>query len=143
MKLISTIAPLLVLTAVLYLLISGNLLSWSPLVIAAQLAALATAIWARRTFRSSQFSVHAEPKDGALLRTGPYRYIRHPMYAAATFLIWAGILSHLTIVNVLIGVIQVAVMAVRIASEEAALRARFPDYPDYAKATKRLIPFIL
>jgi protein-S-isoprenylcysteine O-methyltransferase Ste14 len=78
---------LILLLAILYLLISGSLLSWSPIVIIGQLLAAALAIWARRSFQPDQFSIHAEPKEGQLLLRGLYQYIRHPMYAAALLLI--------------------------------------------------------
>ncbi len=51
MKLISKFALLILIIAVLYLLISGNLLSRSPLIIAGQLLAIALSIWARRSFQ--------------------------------------------------------------------------------------------
>lgn len=143
MKHISRFALLIVLAVLLYLLISGNLLAPSPFVIAPQLAALALSIWARLSFRSNQFSVHAEPRIGGLLAKGPYEYIRHPMYASALLLVWSGILSHLTLINLIIGALAIAVIAIRISVEEAYLRRRFPDYKKYAGKTRRLIPFII
>ncbi|MFN8386833.1 MAG: hypothetical protein U0X92_10485 [Anaerolineales bacterium] len=49
------------------MLLSKNLLSPSPLIIAIQVLALAPGVWARRTFQAGQFSTHAEVKDGQLL----------------------------------------------------------------------------
>jgi len=131
------------LVAILYLLISGNLLSWSPFVIAGQLLAIALSIWARKSFQGRQFSIHAEPVKGSLLSIGPYRFIRHPMYAAALLLVWASILGHLSLIPVIVGLVVTGVIAVRVATEEQFLRARYPDYTEYARRTKRIIPAII
>ena len=32
-------------------------------------------------------------RRGGLVTTGPYRYVRHPIYAAATYFAWAGALD--------------------------------------------------
>lgn len=143
MKLISKFALLIIILAILYLLISGNLFSLSPLVIAAQLLAIALSIWARRSFQADQFSIREEPKEGQLLLRGPYQYIRHPMYAAALLLIWSGIWSHISPINLIIGLIVTGVVAVRIVIEEQYLRIRYPDYATYSHKTKRIIPIII
>ena len=143
MKLVSKLALLMVVAAIAYLLFSGNLLARSPFVIAAQVSAVALSVWARRSFQAAQFSIHAEPRDGVLLARGPYRLIRHPMYAAALAIAWSGILAHISTVNLIIGGGVTAVTAVRIVIEEGGLRERYPGYPAYARATKRIIPLVI
>jgi protein-S-isoprenylcysteine O-methyltransferase Ste14 len=143
MKMISKFALPILIVAILSLLISSNLLSLSPFVIAAQLLAVALSFWARRNFQAGQFSIHAEPKDGSLLLTGPYQFIRHPMYTAALLLIWSSILGHLSLITVIIGLIVTSEIAVRIVTEERFLRAHFPDYAEYSRKTKRVVPFIV
>ena len=105
MKLISKLALLILIIAILYLLISGNLFSRSPLIIAGQLLAIALGIWARRSFQGEQFSINAEPVAGSLLLTGPYHFIRHPMYTFALLFVWTSILGHLSLITVAIGLI--------------------------------------
>jgi protein-S-isoprenylcysteine O-methyltransferase Ste14 len=143
MKLISKFALLITILAILYFLIWGNLFSSSPFVIAGQLLAVALSIWARRSFQGGQFSINAEPAQGTLLLTGPYQVIRHPMYTSAMLLVWSSILGHLSIINVVIGLIVTGVIAVRIVTEEQFLQARYPDYAEYSRKTKRIIPFII
>jgi len=143
MKLISKFALLILIIAILYLLLSGNLLSRSPLVITGQLLAIALAIWARRSFAEGQFSIYAEPAEGSLLSTGPYHFIRHPMYTFALLFVWASILGHLSLITVVIGLIVTGVTAIRIVTEEEFLRARYPDYAEYSRKTKRIVPFII
>ena len=143
MRPISRLALVFVIVTILYLLISGNLFSRSPIIIATQIFAVALSVWARRSFPSGQFSIQAEPKDGQVLSRGPYQFIRHPMYAAALLLIWSGILGHVSPINLIIGVIITGVVAIRIVVEEQYLRTCYPDYTEYSRITKRIIPLII
>jgi protein-S-isoprenylcysteine O-methyltransferase Ste14 len=45
-------------------------------------------------------------------------------------------------VNALIGSGLAVVIALRIPVEERLVRARYPEYDGYARATKRLVPFL-
>jgi len=143
MKLLSNLSLPITILTILYLLISGNLLTPSPIIIAAQIAALALSVWARLSFSSDQFSIHAEPKDGQLLTRGPYRFIRHPMYTAALLLVWSGIGAYLSPTNLIIGLLLTILVGVRIFTEEEYLRTSYPDYAAYATRTKRIIPLII
>jgi len=92
------------------------------------------------------FHAAATPTAGGLVTSGPYRYWRHPIYAAVLLFVWAGVLSH-GVDRVALGLAVVATLmtAVRIASEERLLRAEFPGeagYEAYARRTKRLVPFV-
>jgi protein-S-isoprenylcysteine O-methyltransferase Ste14 len=135
-------AAVVVILAILILIIRGDFFSPSPLIIAGQVAAVIIAFSARAAFRKQQFRTVAEPGDGPLVRNGPYRLIRHPMYASVLLLIWVGILGHLSVVNGIIGAVVTAVVVMRISIEEQLLRERYPEYAGYARQTKRMIPFI-
>ena len=143
LKVISKFFFPIFIVAILFLLISGNLLSLSPLVIATQGLALALGLWARRTFQSGQFTTGAETKEGQLLMTGPYKFIRHPIYAIVLVLIWSSVLGHPSPITVIVSVIMTGVTVIRIVTEEQFLRERFPDYAEYSRKTKRVIPFII
>lgn len=143
MKRIANFALPILIVAILYLMITGNFFSPSPFVIAAQVLTVALMFWARRSFNAGQFSVSAEPKDGPLMSNGPYRLIRHPMYAAGLLLIWSSVLGHLSIITAVVAVIVTCVIFLRIGVEEQYLRERFADYADYARKTKRVIPYVV
>ena len=143
MKMISKSALLILVLAILYLLISGNLFSTYPLVIAGQLFAIGLSIWARKSFIGGKFSIHAQPVERPLLLSGPYKYIRHPMYTAALLFIWSSILGHLSIINIIIGLVVTGIIVIRIIVEEHFLNEYYADYTDYSVKTRRIIPFII
>jgi protein-S-isoprenylcysteine O-methyltransferase Ste14 len=143
MKVISRLASLVMLTGLVVLIATGNFFSPSPLVIACQVGALALAVWARRSFAPGQFRVLPTPSGDGLIRRGPYRLIRHPMYSAATLLLWATVFGHWSWFTLVVGAVPTLTLIPRILDEERKLRARYPDYADYARSTKALVPFVV
>ena len=143
MKRLSRIAGLLVLLALLLLLARGQLLSRSPVVILAQVTALVVLVWARRSFQAGQFRVTPAPSGGPLLTSGPYRFIRHPMYAGALLLLWSSVLGHWSVPNAVLALVVSGVTTVRVMDEERALREHFPGYAEYCRRTKRFVPGVL
>ena len=75
--------------------------------------------------------------------TGPYRIVRHPMYAGALIMM-AGIpLSLQSFWGLLLIVPMTAILIWRLIDEEKFLSANLPGYTAYQTATRyRLIPFI-
>jgi len=140
---IASALPLVfVVAAIVTLAATGNLFSWSPFVIAAQVAAVALNVWARRSFQAGTFRVSAAPGGGSIMRNGPYGFIRHPMYSAALLFVWAGIASHRSALTLAIGVAVTIVVIARVVAEERLLRAKYPEYDDYRRSTKALIPYV-
>jgi protein-S-isoprenylcysteine O-methyltransferase Ste14 len=95
------------------------------------------------TFGGRSFHAAANPTEGGVVTSGPYRFVRHPIYAAVLFFTWAGILSHFSIVNLVLGICAVAGAGLRIAAEERLLVKRYPEYREYAARTKRIIPYLV
>lgn len=136
--------PLLVVIGTIVVLgATGSLFSSAPLVIALQAGAIGLSVWARRSFPRGTFRVVADPGGPSVIKRGPYRFLRHPMYSAALLFIWAAILSHLSVLNLAIGVAVTSVVVIRVVTEERLLRARYPEYRDYARSTKALVPFVI
>ena len=142
----SIVAVLILAGAVVLLLRRGELLGAGPVSIAFQVIAVLLMLWARVTFGRRSFHAAANPTAGRLVTWGPYRYWRHPIYAAVLLFLWAGVLSH-PLEPVALGLVAMATLmtAVRIRSEEHYLRAEYrgdSGYDEYARRTKRLIPFV-
>jgi len=140
---IASALPLVVVIAAIVLLgATGNLFTGSPLVLVAQAGAVALSVWARRSFKKGEFRVMATPGSSSIITDGPYRFIRHPMYAAALLFIEAAVVGHLSMLTVAIGIAVVGAIVVRVIVEERLLRARYPGYDDYTRSTKALVPYV-
>jgi len=140
---ISRYGLFIVIGGVILLAVTDGLFSSSAIVIAAQLLAVGINIWARRSFPTNTFRIDATPSAETVIRRGPYRLIRHPMYSSVLLFIWAGIVSHLSLWTVTIGVVATIVSVLRIVFEERVLRERYPDYTEYTKVTKAIIPYLI
>jgi len=114
-----------------------------PITITIQVIAGLLMVWARLTFGIRSFHGTANPTAGGLVRTGPYKYIRHPIYAAILYFFWAGIAAHPSLVTIGVGLLATAFTAVRIVAEEKLLVTMYPEYGAYARATKRVVPLVL
>ena len=82
--------------------------------------------------------------DHELVKSGLYRYVRHPSYTGA-YIIWLGLGLALTNVVSLLFIFAMAILAygLRIHVEEKALKATLgASYQAYCHHTKRLIPGI-
>jgi len=122
---------------------TGNLFSRSPVAIAVQVGAGLLLVWARLAFGRRSFHVVADPTDGGLVTSGPYRYIRHPIYTAVTVFSGAGMTAHWwSVVGALLFGLIVGCAFLRIFREEALVTARYPDYQQYAAKTWRMVPYV-
>ena len=133
---------LIVIAAAVVLGATGNLFAASPLVVAAQAGAVGLSVWARRSFQKGAFRISAAPGSTSIIRDGPYRFVRHPMYAAALLFVWAAVVSHWSVWTLAIGIVVAAVVVTRVVVEERLLRSRYPEYDDYARSTKALVPYV-
>jgi protein-S-isoprenylcysteine O-methyltransferase Ste14 len=124
------------------LILRDSLFSLEPVVIAVQSAAVALMIWARAVFGGRSFHAAANPTAGGLVTTGPYRFIRHPIYAAACFFGWAGVASHWSAVSGQLGVVLLFGALVRMLCEERLIARQYPEYREYARVTKRIVPYL-
>ena len=115
--------------------------AWPPIGLAIQAASVALAVWSRRhlgRYWSGRIEIKQEHE---LIRTGPYRLLRHPIYTAmlAMYLGTAVIDGHF---HALVG-IAVVVFAYwrKIRMEEEKLREAFgARYDDYRSGTWGAIP---
>ena len=118
---------------------------WGQIVGAALIAACMVLTW--ETFRANSFAapqvrIQAE-RAQTVISTGPYRYVRHPMYLGALLFFIGSPLVLGSLWGLAGSAVLTLGMAVRAVGEEQVLRAGLPGYEDYMKATPwRIIPGI-
>jgi protein-S-isoprenylcysteine O-methyltransferase Ste14 len=104
---------------------------------------IAIAIWARVHLGRNWGMPMTEKAEPELVTSGPYRFVRHPIYSG----LLVGVLGTAIATNA-IGLIIVVVLGAYLyyaaSVEEKNLAAAFPTtYPAYKARTKMLIPFVL
>ena len=106
------------------------------------LSGLLIAIWARINLGKNWGMPMSIKQDPELVTSGPYRYIRHPIY---TGILLAMIGSSLTssIFWLIIFALSGIYFVCSALQEEKLMMKQFPKvYPSYKSKTKMLIPFI-
>jgi protein-S-isoprenylcysteine O-methyltransferase Ste14 len=124
------------------LLAMRKLFSSSPLIISLQVMSVLLLLWARVTFGRRSYHAMADPTEGGLVTSGPYRYIRHPIYAAICLFTSAGVAAHWSWSAALCDGLVLGSAVIRIACEESLVAARYPEYAQYAATTWRMIPYV-
>jgi len=107
------------------------------------IAGLAFAVWARLHLGRNWSGVVTVKENHELIRTGPYGFVRHPIYTgmlsailgtAISFGEWRGLLAF--------ALLTVALL-LKLRREERFMSESFPnDYPRYRAEVPALIPFI-
>jgi protein-S-isoprenylcysteine O-methyltransferase Ste14 len=100
------------------------------------------AIWGRISLGRNWSPRPAVKEQHEFVTTGPYAYVRHPIYAG---MMLAALGTALTGTIFAIGMFVVIsfMFAWRIDKEEKIMLELFPkQYPEYQKRTKRLVPFV-
>ena len=143
MHLISSVAFPVFLLSLLALGLRGDLFSSAPGVIACQVIGFGVMLWSRLSFPKGSFSFGAKPVTSTIVKAGPYRLIRHPIYAGAMLILWGSIAGHTSMANAGIGIVASLFVLGKIVHEERLLRASLPGYEQYAHSTKAVIPFVL
>lgn len=102
-----------------------------------------TMIWAVWTMRLSNLNMNPELKHSCILVTsGPYKLIRHPMYASVLLATLMLVINHLTVWRVGFWLVLFIDLHLKFFYEEKLLLKKFPEYLNYKSNTKRLVPFI-
>jgi protein-S-isoprenylcysteine O-methyltransferase Ste14 len=106
------------------------------------LSGLALALWARIRLGRNWGTPMSQKVDPELVTTGPYRYVRHPIYSG----LMLGMLGTAIAVSPFWAVAVVvlgAYFAYSAKVEERNMERLFPQrYPEYKRATKMLVPFV-
>jgi protein-S-isoprenylcysteine O-methyltransferase Ste14 len=114
-------------------------ISWSALVIAVA-AFVATWVCWRRMGRAWRMGIDPDDRTG-LVVTGPYSFLRHPIYALSSLLMLCTVVILPTPAMGVVGAIHLALLQWEARREERYLTALHgPSYAEYASRTGRFIP---
>ncbi len=143
LRLGSVLGLVVAVLSIVALLYQNSLFGVGAVAIAVRVLAVLLMLWARLTFGPRSFHAAANPTEGGLVTSGPYRFLRHPIYAAVLYFVWAGVFSHLSLGALLFGALATLGFAVRMMAEERLVAQRYPEYVAYAARTRRVIPFVI
>jgi protein-S-isoprenylcysteine O-methyltransferase Ste14 len=103
---------------------------------------LGVAVWARRHLGRNWSSNVVVKEDHALIRTGPYSWVRHPIYTGLILAFfgmaiftgeWRGLLASICVFLSFL---------IKSRAEEAQMEKTFPEYEQYRRQTAALVPLL-
>jgi protein-S-isoprenylcysteine O-methyltransferase Ste14 len=94
------------------------------------------------TIRHLGRSFSLVPQARSVVQTGPYRWIKHPLYLAEEIAVLGVVLKNLTPVTVILLVLHIGVQICRILYEEDLLRRNCPEYSSYEASRWRCVPYV-
>jgi len=98
-------------------------------------------LWTLIHNRPGNFNIRPEPKaSGRLVTSGPYRYVRNPMYSALLLFAAAEVVAYVDPWKILCLLALALVLLAKAMLEERGLRERHAGYAEYAKRVHRFIP---
>jgi protein-S-isoprenylcysteine O-methyltransferase len=104
---------------------------------------IAFAIWARKTLGENWSSRPSVKAGHELVTSGPYRYVRHPIYSGM-LLGLLGTAAAIGLPGLVMFLVVCGVFANRVRAEDQLMTEQFPDwYPEYRRQTKAIVPYVL
>src|ERR1700757_3082203 len=94
------------------------------------------------TIRHLGRSFSLVPQARSVVQSGPYRWIKHPLYLSEEIAIVGVVLRFLTPLTVTVLVVHIGIQVCRILYEEDLLRRTCPEYSSYEASRWRLVPYL-
>ncbi|NOX48101.1 MAG: isoprenylcysteine carboxylmethyltransferase family protein [Chlorobi bacterium] len=129
--------------SLIWLLAFNKWFSDNLFLLAFQVVGIIIGFWAIYEMSKSRLNITPTPLSGAsLVRSGPYKLVRHPMYLSLilvfgpmlfyNFNLWGGIVFLVFFVNLILKMLY----------EEKLLMVFFDAYKTYSEKSWRLIPYV-
>ncbi len=123
------------------LIASGPLFSLRNFIFLLESFSVILALWAIFIMQASKLNIFPDLREGSILiKKGPYRVIRHPMYLAVILFALSLLLMRFNGIRLLTFLVLVVDLMVKIEYEEKLLANDLPGYSNYQKETYKLIP---
>ena len=138
----SLILVIIQILTMVYLLIFNNPLIFG-LGLVFQAIGIFIGIWGILIIGIGNFNIQSEVKSDSLITTGPYKWIRNPMYMAVILVYVPIVIQNFSWINALVFIVLFIAILLKIYFEEQFLEERFGNnYLEYKRKTKSLLPFI-
>jgi len=130
------------LVLLVYLAASGPVLPYAwPLVLIA--SGVMLGLWSVFAMRVSRWSMFPEPHpEASLVTSGPYRWIRHPMYTSVLIVTSGWVAANPTPLRGLAWLALIAVLVFKLFREERLWAQKIDSYGTYQRSSWRLFPGI-
>ena len=114
---------------------------WSLPALLLVVGAAGLGLWTLFHNRPGNFNIRPEPKaSGRLVTSGPYRFLRNPMYSALLLFAAAEVVAYADPWKFLCWLALALVLLGKAMLEERGLREKHAGYADYARRVRRFIP---
>jgi protein-S-isoprenylcysteine O-methyltransferase Ste14 len=128
--------------AIIILIFTGSIFPSDIIKLTIMILSALFGLWAMYVHRF-RFNALPELRDDSSLKTsGPYRFVRHPMYTSLIFITLIWVINDFTIFRLAVWIILLITIHLKSEYEEQLLIKKFPEYPQYKTLTKKFIPFI-
>jgi protein-S-isoprenylcysteine O-methyltransferase Ste14 len=130
--------------SLLFLAVSGAWLAGSPFGLIVEFFGIVLGIVAIYVAGIGNVNIRPLPREGGrLVTSGPYRYIRHPMYLAQVVAFIPLVVTYYSPLRLAVILALTAALLLKMPYEEKGLVGQFgEDYKAYRARTKKVIPFI-
>lgn len=127
----------------LFAFLFESLFSFTIIGSALTILGLLGAVWARIYLGRNWSSYVTYKKEHELITTGPYKFVRHPIYSSIILMFIGTYLYYGSLIVLIIILVVGTGYIIRIRKEEEIMTNLFgKKYIEYMKSTKRLIPGI-
>lgn len=108
-----------------------------------EITGLALVVWAVKAMKRNGNVTPVPKKSAVLITSGPYKYIRHPMYIAQIIAVLPLICDYYTKPRLIAFLILVVTLVFKLHYEEQRLIQHYGNsYKEYQKTSKKLLPYI-
>jgi len=123
--------------------ITGPLFSENRWLLFVEMMGLGLGIWSIIIMRPGNFNITPDPLSWSkLVKAGPYRTIRHPMYLALLLTTLPLIITSFSIFRLSIWIMLLLDLVLKINYEEKLLLEAVDGYEIYLNESHKIIPFV-